>query len=183
MPVSFDSKIFGAAETMRALRKIDPEMAKQLTRAMKKPGNVLAKQARTHVNSVGLSNWGTWRGGYEAARVRRKIQARVVTSKRKGAKGALLRVVNQDAAGAIWEMAGRKNDGTSPRGRAFIRNIRNKGGEANRLIYRAWDETDQGGVQQEVIAAVKEAEIIVQAHLSAVSAFTESLISRSQSGL
>jgi len=183
MPMSFEGKIFGAAETMRELRKIDPEMAKELTKAMKQPGTVLAKQARTYVNKVGLSNWGDWRGGYDPARVRRKIQARVVTSKRKGAKSALLRVVNQDAAGSIWEMAGRKNQGGSAQGKAFVRNIQNKGGDANRLIYRAWDETDQGGVQQQVIDAVKRAEVTVQARLQAVAAFNEAAVSRIQSNL
>jgi hypothetical protein len=165
----FEGKIFGVAETMRALRKIDPEMARELTKAMKKPGMVIGKQARTYVNPIGLSNWGDWRGGYESARVKRKIQSKVITSKRKGGKGALLRVVNQDAAGSIWEMAGRKNAGSSPQGQAFVRNIQAKGGDANRLIYRAWDATDQGGSQEEVRQAVERAEKRVQAYLDKVN--------------
>ena len=165
----FEGKIFGAAETLRALKKIDPEMSKEIVKAMKKPGMVIAKQARTFVSPVGLSNWGNWRGGYDAGRVKRKIQPKVVASKRKGGRGALLRVVNQDAAGAIWEMAGRKSSGTSLQSQAFIRNIRERGGPANRLIYRAWDSTDQAGTQEEVRAAVKRAESAVQAYLDRVN--------------
>jgi hypothetical protein len=166
----FDGKIYGVTETMKSLRKIDPEMARELTKAMKKPGMVIAKQARTFVDPVGLSNWGGWRGGYDAARLRRKIQPKVLTTRRKGSKGSLLRVVNADAAGAIWEMAGRKSSGNSLQGMAFVRNVQNKGGSANRLIYRAWDSTDQGGVAEEVKQAVARAESTVQEWLNQINA-------------
>jgi hypothetical protein len=170
MASGFDMKILGVAETMRSLRRIDPEMASEIRKAMKKPGMEIAKKARTYVHPYGLSNWGFWRGGYDRAAIKRRISPRVVTSKRKGSKGALLRVLNQDAAGAIWEMAGRKSRGKTPQGAAMIRNIEARGGPANRLMYRAFDETDQGGVKAELEEAVKRAEARIQQYLDATNA-------------
>jgi hypothetical protein len=175
----FEGKIFGIAETMKTLRRIDPEMAKEINAALKEPGKQIVKLARGHAKAYGLqgglSGWGSWprgQGPYDPSTVSRGIGVKLTTSKRKGQKGSLVRVTNKSAAGSIYEMAGRKNSGNGPSGVAFIQAIQRKSGSgANRLIYRAFD--DYGGTPAAAKAiedAVEKAEATVKAYLDKVQA-------------
>ena len=179
MAAKFEGKVFGIAETMKTLRRIDPEMTKEINAALKEPGKQVVKIARSHAKSYGpqggLSGWGSWprgEGPYDPSKVSRGIGVKLTTSKRKGQKGSLIRVTNKSAAGSIYEMAGRKNSGSSPSGIAFIQAIqRNSGAGANRLIYRAFDQ--YGGTPaaaKEIEEAVKRAEATVKAYFDKVQA-------------
>jgi hypothetical protein len=174
-----EAKVFGIAETMKTLRRIDPEMAKEINVALKEPGKQIVKLARSHAKAYGLqgglSGWGSWprgEGPFNPSTVSRGIGVKLTTTKRKGQKGSLVRVTNKSAAGAIYEMAGRKNPGNGPSGQAFIQAIqRNSGKGANRIIYRAFD--DYGGsaaAMKEVQAATTKAQQTVQAYLDKVQA-------------
>lgn len=184
MAANFDSKIYGVAETFKALRAVDPDMTRQLLREMKKPGMAVAKMARTFVPSEGLSGWGEWRGGYDSNAIRRGITASVTTGRSRKRGNAVLRVLNKSAAGSIWELAGRASNGQPPRpginpktgysygnGVGFIDAIRRKSGEpASRLIWHAWDKSDQAGAQEAVKSAVASAEAELQKKLDNINA-------------
>jgi hypothetical protein len=179
MVANIESKVFGIAETMKTLRRIDPEMAKEINAALREPGKQIVKLARGHAKAYGpqggLSGWGTWprgQGPFDPSTASRGIGVRLVTSKRKGQKSSLVRVTNKSAAGSIYEMAGRKNSGNGPSGQAFIQAIQRRSGRgANRLIYRAFD--DYGGAPEamkQVEAATNKAQQTVQAYLDKVQA-------------
>jgi hypothetical protein len=184
MTTNFDSKIFGVADTFKALRQADPIMSKQLTKEMKKPGMEIARKARTFVDPEGLSGWGEWRGGYDAKVIKRGITASVTSGRSRKRGNAVLRVLNKSAAGSIWELAGRQTNGAPPRpginaktgwtygnGVGFVDAIRRKSGKkASRLIWHAWDQTDQAGAQQAVRDAVATAEKELQERLDQINA-------------
>lgn len=176
---NIEAKVFGIAETLKTLRRIEPEMAKEISAALKEPGKQIVKLAKGHAKSAGaqggLKGWGSWprgEGPYDPSAVSRGIGVKLLTQKRKGQKASLVRVTNKTATGAIYEMAGRKNSGSGPSGVAFINALnKNAGRGANRIIYRAFD--DYGGsaeAMKQVEAATKKAEATVRAHFDKVQA-------------
>lgn len=179
MVANTEFKVFGIAETMKTLRRIEPEMAKEINAALKEPGKQIVKLARGHAKAAGpkagLKGWGTWprgEGPFDPSAVSRGIGVKLLTTKRKGQKSSLVRVTNATAVGSIYETAGRKSKGDGPSGVAFINAINRKSGRgANRLIYRAFD--DYGGsakAMQEIQSATNKAEATVKAHLDKVEA-------------
>lgn len=184
MTTNFDTKIYGVADTFKQLRSVDPILTKELVKEMKKPGMTIARLARTYVDPEGLSGWKGWREGYNANTIRRGITSSVTTGRSRKRGNAVLRVLNKSAAGSIWELAGRRTNGAPPRpginpktgwtygnGVGFVDAIRSKSGRtASRLIWEAWDNTDQAGAQQAVKDAVAKAEAAVQAKLDSINA-------------
>ena len=172
MPV----EVKGLSELRRALNKFEPEMKKQLDREIRSFLAPVVKEARAYAPQEipGLSNWtkaqteGAKFPRYDVSVVRRGIKVKLGASKRNtnGFK-TLIAIVNNSAAGAIFETAGRKNPFGSPKsrsqnpyaGRHFIGAInaqgmmKGKDKERGRLIYRAWDE-NQGKALANVMRAI-----------------------------
>ena len=182
-------KLEGAIELRKALRAFDPDLSKALTKEMAAGLKPVVKAARGYLpsNDQVLTNWsisnaheGTSFPYYDYAKAKRGITYKTSPSKA-NSKGfrALASILNKNAAGAIFETAGRKNPWGQPwnpaskshdyshsfnpaAGRNFI-NAANKisklygsGNEKGRVIYRAWQE-DQGRAQDIVIRAIERA--------------------------
>ena len=73
-------------------------------------------------------------------------------------------LVNESAAGAIIEVAGRKSDGTG-NGKQFIRNLTDEIKNPSRLIWRSVDERKKLA-EIKTLAALNEAKAILQKHLN-----------------
>ena len=177
MPVEFA----GVNDLRKALKQYAPDLDKQLKKDLKIATSEVVSKARGYAPTTApLSNWGKGAGKfplYNAKIVKNGIRLSTARSK-KSTKGfsSSIRIVNASAAGAIYETAGRKNPWGQPwvgphgpagkkyshsinklAGRDFIAamdgEMKGKGLDKGRLLYRAWEE-DNGKTRDAVIAAV-----------------------------
>jgi hypothetical protein len=177
MPV----ELAGVNDLRKALKAYAPDLDKALKKELKAIAEPLVNKARGYAPaSPPLSNWGREGGRfptYNGAAVKAGIRFSTAKSK-KNSRGfsSSTRIVNTTAAGAIYETAGRKNPFGQPwvgpkgpagskyshsinkyAGRDFIAamggEMKGKGMDKGRLIYRAWAE-DQGKTQDAIIKAV-----------------------------
>lgn len=181
MPVEFK----GVDNLRKALKSYAPDLDKALKKELAALAKPVVNKARGYAPAVApLSNWGREGGkfpSYNGALVKRGIRFSTARSK-KNMRGfsSGVRIVNATAAGAIYETAGRKNPFGQPwvgpagpagkkyshsknkyAGRDFIAamggEMKGKGADKGRLIYRAWEE-DQGKTQDAMIKAVLRAD-------------------------
>lgn len=76
-------------------------------------------------------------------------------------------MLNKSAAGAIFEVAGRKSKGSADRtqGAQFLRNLSARFGKASRLIWSVVDK-DRARIERNVNAALEEAKKTLNSHLN-----------------
>jgi len=180
MPVQFA----GVNELRKAMKDYAPDLDKALKKELAALAKPVVTKARGYAPAVPpLSNWGRAGGrfpNYNGAAVKAGISFSTAKSK-KNTRGfsSSVRIVNRTAAGAIYETAGRKNPFGQPwvgpkgpagkkyshsinkyAGRDFIASMggqmKGKGEDKGRLIYRAWAE-DEGKTQDAMIKAVLRA--------------------------
>lgn len=115
-------------------------------------------------SSRGGAGWPAWNTGTVVAGIRKtkaqgKVRADYTTS-----AGAL---INKSAAGAIFEVAGRKSGGSSARsqGAQFMRTLSARFKPASRLIWRVVDK-DRAKIESNVNKALEEAKAELQKHLN-----------------
>lgn len=154
-------KVEGLEKTLRALKIIDPEANKALRQGFRKATQDIVDTARRRVPGRPLGNWGewtSWKGGRDLSWSQAKVKSGITQSITAGRNRASLRLVNRNAAGAIWETAGSKGNMQSTRGdrvnqsRAFNR-LANASGAPPRLLVRTWKE--EKGIRQTYTAVGK----------------------------
>ena len=185
------TEIKGALALRKALREFAPDLSKELTKEITTSLKVIQKSARGFVPSKapgGLYNWDfnaerrltarnsmfrTFSGEgervrffplYNATDIKRGIVYRTGYGK-PNSKGfrSLFRIRNLNAAGAIYETAGRKNpSGTTASGSRFVEQGAIYGSKKNgqdmrgRLLFRAW-EKDEGKQTVAIFKAIDTA--------------------------
>jgi hypothetical protein len=170
--------VYGYKDTMKALRSISPDVAKEFTAEIKAAILPVQTLARAKVPARPMRNWddqgpGVWstRLGYNATKIRRGITTRQGGRGRRGTGTSVAwRVVNKDAAGAVFEIAGRRTSGSTRSAVAFRSNLTLTGGRPSRLIWQAWDEL--GGDQHitpKVVEIADRASATAQALLNAAN--------------
>lgn len=115
-------------------------------------------------SSRGGAGWPGWNSGEVIAGIRKsKAQGKVRRDYTTSA-GAL---INKSAAGAIFEIAGRKSGGTIARssGGQFMRTLSARFKPASRLIWRVVDK-DRAKIEANVKKALDEAKAELQKHLN-----------------
>jgi len=135
MPV----KVSGVAEVLTAMRKFEPDLAKNLNREMRVGMTPIQKKAQAYTQnpSSGLSNWLLNTQGkkinkatsafatigrfpkFNVSIARKGIKISTGRSKKsKGGFVVMYRISNTSRAGQIMEMAGRVNPAGSPKSRS-----------------------------------------------------------------
>jgi hypothetical protein len=142
MPVA----IKGVRETVKALRRLDPEMLKEMNAEVRAAMLPIRDKARGYAPSPQPDNLYMWREGsagktitarnsmfrtfntegrlrmfplYDAETVKKGIYySQAPSKKNRNGWQALYFVANKSAAGAIYETAGRKNPGGDPNSRS-----------------------------------------------------------------
>jgi hypothetical protein len=114
--------------------------------------------ATTPTKTRGGKGWPGW----DAAAIQKGIVKTTAQGKVRGdfttSAGALK---NTSAAGAIFEIAGRKNKGS-----VFVQSLKKQGfGDASRVIWRIVDK-DAEKIQNNVAKALDEAKTLLQGHLN-----------------
>lgn len=156
--------VYGAQDVMRALNKMDPAAKREIDKALREAAGDLVQGGRRLVDPQGLSGWGNWRGGYDPTSIASGIKVKRGGSRKRGQiTRNFVGVTNSTAAGAIWELAGRRSNGKNRRGEAFIRNVTRRGGAPSRTVWAAADSSDMGRVQEKVLDAMNRAMSLVQA--------------------
>ena len=188
MPV----EVKGVMALRKALNAYAPDLAKQLTAEITVSLKVIQKSARGFVPNQapgGLYNWQfnadrkiTARSSmfntfnttgrvrffplYNATEIKRGIVYRTGYGK-PNSKGfrSLFRVKNMNAAGAIYETAGRANPGgVTPQGARFVQQgpiygrKRNNSDMRGRVLFRAYEQ-DEGKQTAAIFAAIDKAKI------------------------
>jgi len=164
MPV----EVKGALELRKALKKFEPDLAKETTKKIASFLKPVVKQAKGFApsNDQVPSGWvkrpnagGRWATrSYDAAEVRRGITFKSTPSKpnRNGFR-SLATIFNKSAAGAIYETAGRKSGITGDFTPKLGGSIRGKDRKnSGRVIFRAVDQ-DQGEARKHIIQAIEKA--------------------------
>lgn len=135
-------------ETRRALTKYAPEVKKALDKANREAGAPLVALAKAQLQSNPMRNWGRWIAkkdgrdlGYNQSTASRGIKIKQRGRAKASPWSGVLQLRNESAIGAIYELAGRKNNPSNSQGAAFIQNMQNiqtvpKQG-LSRVIWRA----------------------------------------------
>lgn len=166
--------LYYVKETLTALDQFDKEAVKAFKKTVNKELVHLRTYARTNIPDVAMSHWKNTIPLKPGANVRggkgwpawdiNTVIADIVTSRKAGkinkragyttVGGA---IINQSAAGAIFEVAGRRNkNGNSKSGAQFIANL-NRHASPSRAIYKAIDKHGDNA-RKEIMKAFAEVE-------------------------
>ena len=152
MSAEIRTEFVGAADAIKALRRLDPDLRKQFTKDVKEIARPIVSAAQNAYPDEYLSGmtrkWAP-RGRavmpYNAKKARSGVQARVDT--KRGAT-AVIAVVQRDAAASIVDMAGKRN--RNPLGTALDRF-----GQPSRVMWPA-AEKNENEVTRELSKAVED---------------------------
>ena len=165
MAANVRMEIVGVRETLAALKKLDPELRKATVREIKAPARVMVATAKSRVPSQAPMSG--WRGGERGSTgfpgwndPRRGVKLKFGGRRRSNKKWwPLLQLSQDDAAGALFDMAGKKGGNGSPQSRQFLANV-SRYGAPSRTIWPAVEQhKDQ--VTASVRVALAKAEAIV----------------------
>jgi hypothetical protein len=120
--------------------------------------------ANPRKSSRGGAGWPGWNSGEVIAGIRKTKSQGKVRRDYTTSAGAL---INKSAAGAIFEVAGRKSGGSSARGSGaqFMRTLSARFKPASRLVWRVVDK-DRAKIESDVKNALDEAKSELQRHLN-----------------
>jgi len=124
---------------MDILRKMDKELLKYSQKELKSAMQPIVADARARLPEVAASGWGkTGRVGYSRGKASRGIRAQIKRDRVQGFSGrtTLLRVVQNNPGGAIYDNAGSRGNYTAPtqRGAGLVSAL-NKHGKAQRALW------------------------------------------------
>lgn len=158
--LNYGVKVEGLPELFRDLGRIDPELRKAAVRRVYAVGQIIQTEARGNIPAMPpMSGWQRRRGArnkwaWSPARSRSRIRVKVSTGSVKKNEIRLIRVIQSDPAGSIYDMAGRKSSGKSQQGRQFVQNL-NKRGKASRSMWAA-AEAKESQIEQALREAVDD---------------------------
>lgn len=133
MSIGATMKVQGVTGALTTLRKLDPEFQKQVKKDIRAAAKPLQQKAREYVplepplsgfsRSWTRSTGGTVAGWNARGKTRNKVVIKTGGKRRSDGSYLLVAVVQTDAMGAIYDMAGRKSSGNVASGAAMIRNL------------------------------------------------------------
>lgn len=164
----------GVKETLKALESFDKDAVKQFNKVLTKELGSAKKDAQSYVDSSpplsgwatqparnprtrGGAGWPAWdqsviKAGISSTKAEGKVRKDYTTS-----AGALK---NRSAAGAIYELAGRKNKSAG-----FNKNLDDKDGGASRLIWKSVDK-NKDRIERNVVDAFDRLKATLQKNLN-----------------
>ena len=171
----------GIKETIDALKEFDKDAVKRFNKVINTELAGAQRDARNIISEEPpMSGWrkadaakGRVRGGkgwpgWDAGEIKSKITKTKAQGKVRGdyttSAGALL---NKSAAGAIFEVAGKKTKAGFGNSSAdqFLRTLGNRFGKASRVVWRVVDK-DRARIEANVNRALEQAKIDLQNHLN-----------------
>lgn len=132
-------KVDGLPEMLRELKRLDPELRKEIPKRFKTAAQFLVDDARSLVPDNPPSGWSSGgRLGFKPGVVRRSIRLkfRGTRGRRKDTFSLLTLTTGKSAALSVMDMAGRKSSGSTRSGRALISRL-NRTRPASRIVWEA----------------------------------------------
>ena len=149
MSIGATMKVQGVTGALTTLRKLDPDFQKQVKKDIRAAAKPLQQKAREYVplkpplsgfsRSWTRSTGGTVAGWNARGKTRNKVVIKTGGKRRPDGSYLLVAVVQTDAMGAIFDMAGRRSSGHTPAGQAMISNL-NKIHGASRGMWPAAEQ-------------------------------------------
>jgi hypothetical protein len=171
-------------ETMKQLKEFDPEANKAIVKRINAAAASVRDAARADIPSgSAMRNWGMWRVGsrssgptderrdlsYRAPQANIQVKRGGRTRKRGATYSSYIGVINKSPAGAIFELAGRRN----PQSRMAIglersgQGISRRSGTDRPGVFRTYDR--QGPqARKEIEQALEAAQTALQAKLDSM---------------
>ena len=148
MPIRVGTQVYGVQPVLQVLRRLNPELHKQLTEELKSKAEPLRRFVAEGFPAKPMTNWTlygrTARGRkmpntagatfprYQIDKVRKGVQVRVGGRRRVNNMYPILAIIQKDAAGQIYDLAAEQQ---SKAGAQFIANL-SKGGTASRVMWK-----------------------------------------------
>lgn len=174
--VRFD--VENVAETLRTLRKVRPELARDAVKRLKDVGRIITADAKATVPRQALSGWTSWTTktgsdmGWNAGKVKRGITVqqrntaeRDPRTRQRRSTINVLTVTNRSGPGVLFETAGRITRGETRSGRAMVDAIERNYGNASRLVWAA-AERNEGNVERALRQALDDTERAINLELA-----------------
>lgn len=152
-----------AANLLKALKSIDPELRKRLVQRVKAIGKPIETSIKSNLpTSAPLSKFNNpYRLGWNVGKPANSTSMRFRSSANKErAVTPLLSIRTNSAAVAVVDMAGRGRGGSTPQGRAMVRNLNERAGRASRYVWPA-GLAAQPQAEREIQITIDEASKIV----------------------
>lgn len=155
-------------ETLLLLKKFEPEQSKLIAKRIAKAAGKVAADARSDIpDGSALTNWGRWIHardgrdfGFNTAAIRKNIKVTRAANRKRGvATSNFIGVTSADAAGVIYQTAGKGSSNST-----FVSQMMGDY-PLPRGIWKAFDDS-RDSIVAEIDAAVREAEHAVQRHLN-----------------
>jgi hypothetical protein len=143
---------------MRSLKRIDPDLRKQLMRRVKALGKPVETAIKSNLPAIsvliGMNNKGRlgWGIGKPANSTTLRFKS---TASKMSSVSPLLSVVVNSPAMVITDMAGRRSEGKTKSGRQMIARL-NRERRASRFVYPAGDKA-KPGVDEQIKVTIEEA--------------------------
>lgn len=132
-------QVDGLPEMLRTLKRLDPELRKQIPKRFKTAAQFLVDDARALVPNTPASGWGKGgRLGFKPGVAKRSIRLkfRGTRGRRKDTFSLLTLTTGKNAALSVLDIAGRKSSGTTRQGQALIRKL-NQTRRASRVVWES----------------------------------------------
>ena len=156
----------GVAASIRELSQIDPELAKAAKARMKEAASPMVNTVRGFIPTdsplSGMKRAN--RLGWSTARARSGVTAKVATKANRDGTIPLLRIVQNNAAASMWDMAGKASPGTTPAGRNMVKVMTERNGAPSRSMWKAADRM-RAITEQNLRIAVTDLEAIMDNRL------------------
>lgn len=155
-------------ETLLLLKKFEPEQSKLIAKRIAKAAGKVAADARSDIpDGSALTHWGRWIHardgrdfGFNTAAIRKNIKVTRAANRKRGvATSNFIGVTSADAAGVIYQTAGKGSSNST-----FVSQMMGDY-PLPRGIWKAFDDS-RDSIVAEIDAAVREAEAAVQRHLN-----------------
>ena len=163
MPLA-EVRVKNLKQTMDLLKAYAPEQAKEINKRITTEAVKVRDRARDYMPDVALSNWNNWPDhaseGYVGSVVKKRVKSTRANNRARGQiVSNYIGIVNADAAGAIFQTAGR-----GPSTDMFVDNLLEKNGNS-RGLWKAFDEL-KDEVAPAIMAAVEDAQQLVNTKLN-----------------
>jgi hypothetical protein len=166
-------QIEGVKGVLQELYYMDRRLHKEITGRLKNAAQPIAKEiAAEGFPDLPLSRWGASAAGqrtaggfpkYNGASARAGVKVRTGGRRnRMTGVSPILKIVQTDAAGSVYDIAGRKQTGKHP---SFIPNLKAQHGNASRSMWPAV-LSRMGSIEGEIQAAINDATQAVSASIA-----------------
>lgn len=163
-----NADVIGVRETLRELRKVEPEIYKQTIREIKQAAKPLQAEAQSRIPSdpplSGMAHKGRTGWSRRNARVGVNTGGRAKKTSR-GSEWTLVKIRLNGAAGGIFDMGGRASAGSTPQGKNLIAVLTSRDGSASRAMWPA-AEAKLPDVQEQVKDAIRKASAVMNRRLA-----------------